>query len=84
MSLADYLLQQCQRRGVAIKVVGDELEVEFDRANPQHDLINDLRAVQSRCHSSVARRAVGRAALSGFATAAAGGKLVRRWRQQRD
>jgi hypothetical protein len=41
MSTADYLLEQCQRRGVAIKVVGDDLEIEF--ANPPHDLINDLR-----------------------------------------
>jgi hypothetical protein len=43
MSMADHLIEQCQRRGVAIKVVGDDLEIEFNSANPPHDLINDLR-----------------------------------------
>ena len=47
MSIADYLLEQCRRRGVPIKVVGDDLEIEFDRANPPHELISDLRVYKA-------------------------------------
>jgi hypothetical protein len=45
--MADYLIEVCQRRGVGIKVVGEDLEIEFDGANPPHDLINDLRAYKA-------------------------------------
>jgi hypothetical protein len=36
--MADYLIEVCQRRGVGIKVVGEDLEIEFDGGNAPHDL----------------------------------------------
>ena len=43
--MGDYLLEQCRRRNVTLRLDGEgDIEVEFDRAAPPHDLLVQLRA----------------------------------------
>jgi hypothetical protein len=45
MSIGDHLIEVCRRQNVTLRAVGDDLlEIEFDRANPPHHLIEQLRA----------------------------------------
>ena len=48
MSMDDYLLEQCRRRNVALRIVDGDIEIEFDRNRPPHDLIEQLRVHKAR------------------------------------
>jgi hypothetical protein len=43
MSMGSYLIEACRRRGIMLQVVDGGIEIEFDRINPPHDLIEQLR-----------------------------------------
>ena len=47
------MLEQCRRRNVTLQIVDGDIEIEFDRANPPHDLIEQLRVYKTEVVRSV-------------------------------